>query len=64
MNLIGSQDAILSIVYYNAQDRGGIFIAMKIREAEINGHKTMGFHPTLLCCINQLLTWYMSFKDV
>ena len=29
---------------------------MKIREAEKNGQKTMEFHSTLLCCINQLLT--------
>ena len=41
MNLIGSHDTIISIVYYKAQDRGSIFIAMKIRVAEMKGHKTI-----------------------
>ena len=62
MNLIGSHYTILSIVYYKAQGRGWIFIAMKIRETEMKGHKTREFHSILLCCINQLLTWHMSFK--
>ena len=35
---------------------------MKIREAEMKGHKTMEFHSTFLCCIDQLLPRYMSFK--
>ena len=56
MNLIGSHDAVLSIVYYKARDRGRIFIAMKIREAEMKGGKTMECHSTHLCCVNQLLT--------
>ena len=68
MNLIGSHDTILSIVYHKAQDRGWIFIAMKIREAAMKSHKTIElnwieFHSKLLCRINQLLTWHMSFKQ-
>ena len=35
MNLIGSCNTILSVVYLKVQDRGWIFIAIKIHEAEI-----------------------------
>ena len=42
---------MLSIVYYKAQDRGCSFIAIKIREAEMKGYKTMEFHSTLPCVL-------------
>ena len=45
MNMVDSCRAILSIVYYKAQDPNRIFIAIKIHESEINSHKTMEFHP-------------------
>ena len=54
MNLIVSHDAILSIVYDKTQDRGGIFIAIKIRAAEMKGYTTVECPSAFLCCINQL----------
>ena len=47
MKLIGSRNTVLPIVYFKVQDRGWIFIAMKIHETEVKRHKTMKFHSKL-----------------
>ena len=45
------------------KNQGWIFIVMKIHETQVQSHKTMEFHYKLLCCVNQLPTWHMSFKQ-
>ena len=56
MNLIGSCNTVLSIVYFKAQDRGSTFIAVKIHKTETESREKMEFHSRLLCCISKLVT--------
>ena len=52
MNLIGSCNTGPIYVHYKAEERGRIFIAMKIHEAEIQSHETTEKHFRLVCCID------------